>query len=292
MILNISGRTDIVAFYTPWLIKRLQAGFVDVRNPIYPQNVSRIYFQDVDMYVFCTKDPLPIIPYLNEFKKPILFHVTLTPYKKDIEPNVIDKKEIIKGIKKISNIIGKEKVYVRYDPILLNEKYPIDYHIKAFTKVCELLQTDVDKTIISFIDLYKNVQNNAKSLKLEEMTEDKIKLLAQNLGKIAQKYGMKVQMCYEKYDLEEYGITNEPCVSKELAFKLTNKKHPKWQARNCGCVSMVDIGAYNSCHHLCKYCYANYDEKKVQTNILKHDVNSTMLLGKLEKDDIVKRRTK
>lgn len=33
MILNVSSRTDIIAFYEKWLIKRVEAGFVDVRNP-------------------------------------------------------------------------------------------------------------------------------------------------------------------------------------------------------------------------------------------------------------------
>ena len=49
MILNISGRTDIVGFYTPWFLKRLKAGFVDVRNPYNETQVSRIYFEDVDL---------------------------------------------------------------------------------------------------------------------------------------------------------------------------------------------------------------------------------------------------
>lgn len=291
MILNISGRTDIVAFYTPWLLKRLQAGFVDVRNPFYPKKVSRIYFEDVDMYVFCTKNPLPIIPYLKEFKKPILFHITLTPYKKDLEPNVIDKSKIIDGIKQISDILGIDNVYVRYDPILLNEKYTIDYHIKAFEKLCIKLNSKVNKIIISFIDLYKNVKNNASILKLEEIDDKKIKLLADNFGKIARKYNIKIQTCYEEVDLEEFGISNNPCLSKELAFRLTNKKFPKWNARKCNCVSMVDIGAYYSCNHLCKYCYANYDENKVKKNIKLHEVNSTMILGHLlESDEVTKKK--
>ena len=121
MILNVSGRTDIVAFYTPWFMNRYKDGYVDVRNPFYPKKVSRIDFSLVDLIVFCTKNPLPIIPYLKEFKQPIVFQITLTPYKKDIEPNVIDKSKIIEGIKEVSKIVGIENTYVRYDPILLND---------------------------------------------------------------------------------------------------------------------------------------------------------------------------
>ena len=121
MILNVSSRTDIIAFYTPWFINRLKEGFVDVRNPFYKYNVSRIYFSDVDAFVFCTKNPMPILPYLHLLKKPILFHVTLTPYDRKVEPNVPKKSRVIASIKKLSTVLGKENIYVRYDPIFIND---------------------------------------------------------------------------------------------------------------------------------------------------------------------------
>ena len=94
MILNVSGRTDIVAFYAKWFMTRYKEGYVDVRNPFNPKLVSRINFANVDAILFCTKNPIPIIPYLKEITKPIIFHVTLTPYQKDIEPNVPNKSSI------------------------------------------------------------------------------------------------------------------------------------------------------------------------------------------------------
>lgn len=54
---------------------------------------------------------------------------------------------------------------------------------------------------------------------------------------------------------------------------------------NCKCVEMVNIGVYNSCSHFYRYCYANYDEKKVLRNKQNHDINSSLLIGKLESDD-------
>ena len=82
MILSVSTRTDIVAFYTPWFMKRYEEGFVDVRNPFYQRLVNRIYFEDVDLIFFCTKNPIPMVENIKLIKKPILFHITLTPYKK------------------------------------------------------------------------------------------------------------------------------------------------------------------------------------------------------------------
>ncbi len=292
MILNVSGRTDIVAFYTPWFMNRYHDGFVDVRNPFYPKKVSRIYFKDVELIVFCTKNPLPIIPYLNEIKEKIVFHVTLTPYKKDIEPNVIDKNKIIAGIKKVSEVVGIDNTYVRYDPILINETYTLDYHIKAFEKMCNLLDAYIKHIIISFVDLYKNVLNNASVLNLKPLTINDYEYLAESFGKIAKKHGILIQTCYENIDLSKYGISSEPCMSKEYAYKLTGKKYRKWQARKCNCVEMVDIGAYNTCNHLCKYCYANYNESQVKKNVLKHNPDSSLILGELEIDDEIKIRQK
>ncbi len=295
MILNISGRTDIIAFYSKWFKNRYQAGFVDVRNPIYPKLVSRIYFKDVDLIVFCTKNPHPIIEFIEKIKEPIIFQITLTPYKDDIEPNVPNKKEVIEDIKKISTIIGKENLYIRYDPIFLNETYTIDYHIKAFNKICLLLDGYVNKIIISFIDDYQNVRKNMNVLRIKNFTNEDFKRIGLEFSSIAKTHNMTVQTCSEYNNLSEYGFIIDDCVSKNLAKKITGKNYPKWQARNnkyCNCVAMTDIGAYNTCNHLCKYCYANYSENKIKENIEKHNPNSSLLIGELKETDEIKEKLK
>ena len=293
MILNVSGRTDIIAFYTEWLMNRLEKGFVDVRNPFNPKMVSRIMMEDVDLLFFCTKNPIPILDKIKDIKQKVYFHITLTPYKKDIEPNLPSKKEIIEATKKLSKIIGKENIVIRYDPILINDKYTVKYHIKAFDKVCTLLDGYTNKILISFIDDYKNVRKNYKVLKYRKLTEEDYKEIGTSFSKIAKEHNIVVHTCAEKRNLTEYGFIEDECMSKELAFKLTGKIYKKWNARKnvpCKCIEMADIGVYNSCKHFCKYCYANFDEKQVISNYSKHNPKSSLLIGELDKDDIIKIR--
>ena len=113
MILNVSGRTDIVAFYMPWFMNRIKEGYFDVRNPFNRKLVSRIFMEDVDAIIFCTKNPRPLVEHLDEIRIPIVVQVTLTSYTSDIEPNVPDKKKTIECIKEISERIGKENLMVR-----------------------------------------------------------------------------------------------------------------------------------------------------------------------------------
>ena len=295
MILNVSGRTDIVAFYSKWFINRLNEGYVDVRNPFNPKLVSRIYFDDVDLIFFCTKNPLPILDKIKDINKKVYFHITLTPYFNDIEPNVPDKKKIIAGIKKLSNIIGKENIVIRYDPILLNERYTLEYHVKAFNKLCSILDGYTSKILISFIDDYKNVRKNMPTLHYRRFTENDYETIGKEFSKSAKEHNMVVHTCFETRNLTEYGFIKDDCMSKELAYKLTGKKYPKQKIRSgnkCECIQMVDIGFYNSCRHFCKYCYANYDEVQVNNNFKNHKPNSSLLIGELEKDDIIKVRKK
>ena len=293
MILNVSGRTDIVAFYTKWFINRYKEGYIDVRNPYYPKQVSRIYIDNVDLILFCTKNPTPIIKYLKNIDKPIVFHITITPYNKDIEPNIIDKSKIIESIKEISNIISKDNIYIRYDPIFISDKYNIEYHKKAFNKMCTLLDGYINKIIVSFLDEYKNVKKNKNILKYKILTKEDYKEIGVSFSNIAKSHNMTVQTCFEQQNLVEYGFIKGECLSHELAYKLTGKSYKCWSARKgkkCKCVEMVDIGSYNTCNHLCKYCYANFEEKEIKNNIKKHNINSSLLIGELEQDDIIKER--
>ena len=295
MILFVSGRTDIPAFYSNWFINRVKAGFVDVRNPFNQKLVSRIYFSDVDLIMFCSKNPLPMINKLDILKVPVLFHVTITPYSKDVEPNIPDKRLIIEGVKKLSLVLGIDNVVLRYDPIFLSDKYNVDYHIRAFDKLCKNLNGYVNKIIVSFMDEYKNVRSNKDILKYRAITKEDYNKIGEAFSKSAMDNGMSVQTCFEENDLTEYGFVKGECLSHELAYILTGKKFKSSNVRKekkCECVQMVDIGDYNSCMHMCKYCYANYDEKAVSSNFERHDDNSSLLIGSVQSDDVIKVRKK
>lgn len=295
MILFASGRTDIPAFYSNWFINRVKAGFVDVRNPFNQNLISRINFSDVDLIMFCSKNPLPMIDKLKILKVPVLFHVTITPYSKDVEPNIPDKRLIIEGVKKLSLVLGIDNVVLRYDPIFLSDKYNVDYHIRAFDKLCKNLNGYVNKIIVSFMDEYKNVRSNKNILKYRTFTREDYKKIGEAFSKSAMDNGMSVQTCFEDEDLTEYGFVKGECLSHELAYILTGKKFKSSNVRKekkCECVQMVDIGDYNSCMHMCKYCYANYDEKAVSSNFKMHDDNSSLLIGSIQSDDVIKVRKK
>ncbi len=295
MIVMASGRSDICAFYAEWFANRIKAGYVDVRNPFYASQVSRIEWKDVEAIVFCTKNPKPMMPYLNEINIPYLMQVSITPYGKEMEPNVLNKREVIACVKQIAKQNGRQFVSVRYDPIFINEKYTIRYHCVMFERLCKQLEGCIETIIISFIDMKKNTVEKSNRYGLYEMSEQQVHALSKALGDIAKRYAIQLQTCAEDYDLSAYGITQESCISKTLMNALLHNttNYKKGRLREfCHCIQTVDIAAYNTCSHYCRYCYANYEERKVKENALQHNPQSSLLIGELKPEDQIKIRKK
>lgn len=224
------------------------------------------------------------------------FQFTVAPYGRDVEPNIPDKnKVIIPTFKRLSDLIGADRVVWRYDPILINSRYSIEYHIKAFEKIAAELHSNTRKVTISFIDEdYKGVKNNLKELGLLPFpTETQIELSAM-LAQIAHHYGLTIDTCAEKIDLHEYGIEHARCIDDRLFSKLLycrlNVEKDKNQRLECGCVASIDIGMYNTCLNGCRYCYANYSQKTVACNFDKHDPQSPLISGIVGEEDKISER--
>lgn len=298
MIISASRRTDIPACYSEWFFNRIKEKYVFVPNPMNIHQVSKVSLSPdvVDCIVFWTKNPLPMIGRLNELKDfCYYFQFTVNSYSEDVEPNVPCKDDvIIPTFKRLSDKIGAQRVILRYDPIFLSKKYTVDYHIENFDKILRQLKDCTEKCTISFIDLYRKTVNNVKKLGLIEMTVSDKRKLACELSKIALSYGLKMDTCAEEIDLSEYNISHGKCIDDELieqisGFNLDTGKDVN-QRQECGCVSSVDIGMYNTCTNGCRYCYANYSADIVKRNFEMHDSKSPLMYGQISCDDIIKER--
>ncbi|MBQ9251383.1 MAG: DUF1848 domain-containing protein [Clostridia bacterium] len=292
MIINTGQRTDIPAFYSRWFMNRLREGYVLVRNPYNPQSVTRYTLSPdiVDIIGFCTKNPAPMLPYLQELKPyGQYWFVTITPYGKDIEPHVPDKARVIDCFLHLSEAVGIHSMGWRYDPIFLNDRYPLSFHLEAFERMAEALSGYTHAAVISFIDLYEKTRRNFPEARTVS-AEDRI-TLGKAFVKVGQKYGMAIKACAEGDDLAPYGVDCSGCMTipvYEQAIGCNLKVPSKAPAREaCSCYLGGDIGAYNTCGHLCRYCYANYDADTVRANRKKHDPNSPMLIGNLMPGDKV-----
>ena len=290
MVINTGMRTDIPAFYSKWLLNRIKDGFVYVRNPYYKHQVTKYSFSPkvVDCLAFCTKNPHPLIPHLSELDKYKQFwFVTITPYGKDIEPNVPDKKQVIEDFKVLSNHIGVDSVALRYDPIFMNEKFDVNLHIKCFERLLTQLKGYTHDCTISFLDLYEKVKRNAPDLRSPDK-EEQVNI-AKAFSKIGKDNGMKIHACCEKEYLKDYGLDITGCMSQEIVEKAVGNRLnvPKQNIKRegCNCVLGNDIGAYNTCAHLCKYCYANANSSLVRENMKKHIPTSPFLIGDFESED-------
>lgn len=292
MIINTGQRTDIPAFYADWLANRLREGFVLVRNPYNPKSVTRYRLTPdvVDCIGFCTKNPEPMLKYM-ELLKPFhqFWYVTITPYGKEIEPHVPNKLKVLENFRRVAEIVGADCMGWRYDPVFISDAYPVERHIRAFEYMAKALSGSTNTAVISFIDLYEKTKRNFPEVR-PVRAEDCL-TLGKAFVEIGKRYGMTIRPCAEGNALAQFGADCGGCMTipmYEQAIGQRLKVPRQAPARKeCACYLGADIGAYNTCGHLCRYCYANYDTKTVRQNMLKHDPASPMLIGHLMQGDVV-----
>ena len=290
MIISASRKTDIPTFYPEWFMNRIKEGFVYSRNPMNAHQISKIplNLEVTDCIVFWTKNPAPMIPYLEELQEyNYYFQVSLTGYGKDIEAHLPDKKEVlIPTFQKLSDKIGPERVIWRYDPIALNERYTAEYHLKAFSDIAKALKDRTEKCVISFVDFYQKIRKNMDELHVEDASGDTMTELAKRMYEIATENHMVLATCAEKIDLAAIGIEHNACIDRAViericGAKIKVKKDPS-QRPECHCVESRDIGTYNTCAHGCRYCYANYSPEAVKKSMAKYDPKSPILCDSVD----------
>ena len=290
MIINTGQRTDIPAFYAKWFSNRLKEGVVCVRNPYDPKQVSRYRLDPavVDVIGFCTKNPAPMFPYMDLLKDyGQYWFVTLTGYGRDIEPNVPDKHRLLTDFRRLSDIVGIHAASWRYDPVFITERYTAEYHLRAFEQIAAALDGYTETAVISFIDLYPKVRRNFPEVR--EVTKEQRLMLGRAFIEIAASHGMTVRPCAEGDELAAYGADCSGCMKisdyeKAIGKKL-NAPKMKGARAECACYLSCDIGAYNTCKHLCRYCYANAEPERVLAESHRHDPDSPFLIGNYEDGD-------
>lgn len=286
MILNTGQRTDIPAFFSKWFMNRAREGFVLVRNPYNQSAVTRYEIRAdlVDLIGFCTKNPAPMLPYVAElFERGFaqFWHVTITPYGRDIEPNVPEKRGLLETFKALSDAVGIERIAWRYDPIFISQKYTADYHRRAFRKMAVALCGWTDTCVLSFIDIYPKVRRNFPEA-LAVPAEEKI-ALGKDLIQIAAEYKMRVRTCGEGNLLAPFGADASGCMTAQIYKRAAgcNLNFPPFKPSRseCACYLSCDIGAYSTCAHGCRYCYANSNPDAIKANLRRHDPRSPFLIG-------------
>ncbi len=297
MILSVSRRTDIPAFYLDWFFNRIEEGYVLVRNPMNSHQLSKVNLSPsvIDCIVFWTKDPSAItkrIEQLSDYH--YYFQVTINAYDYKIERNVPMRADIIESFHSLSRKIGQEKTIWRYDPIIITDTIDINFHANAFEALATKLEGYTSRCVISFIDAYKKTERNMKHINASMIDNQMMQKIGERLSTIAMSHNISLETCSETVDLSPVGIKHAKCIDGRLIAEIVgqniNVDKDKNQRDICGCVASIDIGAYNTCKHGCLYCYANFSATAVNNSLLKHNPNSPMLIGDLEPENKVTER--
>ena len=293
MIISASRRTDIPAFYSEWLMRRLHAGFVDVVNPYNPSKHRRVDLrpESVDAIVFWTRNARPMLKYLPEMDRAgyrYYFLYTITGYPKELEENLPPMQNAIDTFQRLSGAVGPERVIWRYDPIIISSV--TDYHRDNFEKIAAALSGHTGRVIVSFVDMYKKVERRLMrisgndGISFTSPESQQIINLSNDLKMIADSYGLEIRSCAEEIDLVSSGIRSGKCIDNDLLnsyfdMNIPYRKDPN-QRKACRCTASVDIGAYDTCGYRCVYCYANSSFEKAAANLKAMDIDSESLYHK------------
>ncbi len=288
MIISASRRTDIPGYYFLWFLKRLEEGYLYVRNPYFKKQIHMVDLSPgkIDCIVFWTKYPAQMVENLHtflEYNIPFYILFTITPYNRTIEKNIPEKTQIIKMFKYLSEKIGKEKLIWRYDPLILFSTFNVQKHSESFENIASELEGYTERCILGFLTLYKKLEKNLTPLNISLPSVTQKAEIALNLSRIASKYGIKLQTCAEDLSGTPASHLTGKCIDDKLLKRITHKKisseKDRGQRSSCKCIKSIDIGAYNTCPGGCIYCYANINTEMAKKNFKAHNPGTPILDG-------------
>ena len=284
------------AFYSEWFMNRIREGFLYVRNPFNARQSTRVdlSLRNVDVIVFWTKNPAPMMRYLDELDERgyrYYFQFTLTAYPALLEPFVPSPDSLVSSFRELSDRIGPERVIWRFDPILVSDISDENKILAAFGKIAYRINGCTGRVVISFARFYRSVARNLTML--EKMAgirfydisgdESAMRRIAGSMAGIARRSGMEIVSCAAGLDLSGQGIGRGKCIDDGLikrvfAITVPATKDP-YQREECGCVRSQDIGQYNTCVHDCVYCYAASNKKQAHRHRAAHDPAGPFLVS-------------
>lgn len=304
IIISASRSTDVPAFYADWFFHRLKVGYSAWTNPFNGVK-SYVSYEKTRFIVFWSKNPEPLIKHLDYLKdKGINCYIqfTLNDYENEgLEKGVPKLEKRIETFKKLVEKLGKGRVIWRFDPLILTDTISPATLLQKIENIGNQLQGYTEKLVFSFADIvaYKKVKSNLEKNQIHytEWTENQMNEFAKNLSELNRKWNFQLATCGEKINLAQYGIAHNKCVDDELMIRfakndsvlmdflgveVTNSlfegeqiirkkdNKDKGQRAFCGCVVSKDIGEYNTCPHLCEYCYANASKELAVKNYKVH----------------------
>ena len=312
VIVSASRSTDIPAFYADWFLHRLKVGYSAWTNPFNGVR-SYVAYDHTRLIVFWSKDPKPLLDaggcldYLAERGINCYIQYTLNDYVAEkLECGVPPVQERIDTFRRLVDKLGFGKVIWRFDPMILTEQIGTEEILEKVGRIGSQLRGYIEKLVFSFADIraYRKVQANLiKSyIHFREFEEEDMLAIARGLSELNCNWGYTLATCGEKIDIESFGIIHNKCVDDDLMIKYfrddkklmdylgveiikgdlfnptdTIIKHrnnkDKGQRLFCGCIASKDIGEYNTCPHLCEYCYANASKETAVCNWEQHRNN-------------------
>jgi hypothetical protein len=289
-IISASRRTDIPAFYTPWLLKRIQAGFCHWINP-YGGQVYRISLRPEDCLAiaFWTRNPVPLMPHLDTLRRQgyhFYFHYTINGYPRTIESHNPPVHAAIVTFQRLADRLNPDLVHWRYDPIVLSDATSVDYHLTQFATLARQLAGHTRRCYFSFVDFYGKTERNLRRVEREHgLLFDRPELsrqrqLAGQLRDIAAAHDITLYACCND-DLVGAGIERSHCIDLDTVKRMRPELALHLRAaptrQDCGCVECDDIGAYDTCAFGCAYCYATNSRAAAQRRREDHDPDDTVL---------------
>ncbi|MDE7402073.1 MAG: DUF1848 domain-containing protein [Muribaculaceae bacterium] len=232
VILSASRATDIPAFYSEWFFNRLERGYCRWRNPFNGAD-SYVAFKDVRFIVFWSKDPRPLVHYIDRLEEKGIgcyIQYTLNDYEEEsLEPGVPPLAQRIETFKMLVDKLGKGNVIWRFDPMILTDKISIDNLLEKVRNIGNQLQDYTEKLVFSFADIasYRKVKSNLEKSGINyiEWNEALITEFARKLSVMNRDCGwnFKLATCGEKINLDQFGIQHNRCIDDELIT------HISWQ---------------------------------------------------------------